>query len=263
MINLANVNLDSLPKRVRSYDDVKELKKALAKQGVKVNIPDLLGLSRTNDPFYFGSKADKVSSKWIAKKLDEVGLLHTPGIHIRKPHYQFISQPKQVKLWDDKTDYLNDKNSWAALNRASRAARYLGTVDVENFEDRRNPDPIIFVTPNSIPKPNLAKNSDYWDWDLPEIKFDFDDSMDWYLPHMNVEGYQYSTSDQPVVIEIWIEKSTLDDVILPVCRKYALNYVFGTGFQSITGAINALKRIEEFASHWEPKTAENFLPERF
>ena len=251
-IDLSNVSLDLLPKRIRSYDDVKELKTALGKQGVKVNLPDLLGLSRTNDPFYFGSDGDKISAEWIAEKLNYVGL-NIPGIHIRRPHYRFVVQPEPIKRWDKKTNYQNDTNSWSALNRATKSARYLGTVDVENFEDHRNPKPDVFMEPNSVPQPSINKHLDYWNWDLPEIRFEFNDAMDWYLPYMTVEGYQYSTSDQPVVIEVWIEKSTLNNVVVPLCEKYALNFVCGIGFQSITGAIGALKRIENFASHGNQK----------
>ena len=48
---------------------------------------------------------------------------------------------------------------------------------------------------------------------------------------------------QPYHLEIWVEKSTMDDVLLPLCRRYHVNLVTGLGFMSITSVIGLLNRI--------------------
>ncbi len=44
-------------------------------------------------------------------------------------------------------------------------------------------------------------------------------------------------------IVLLIEKSTMDDVLLPICRRYGIDLITGAGFSSITTAVNLLKRI--------------------
>ena len=52
-----------------------------------------------------------------------------------------------------------------------------------------------------------------------------------------LDGYMYAPSDQPYLVEIWIEKSTMDDVLLPLCEELHINLVTSAGFQSITSAV--------------------------
>jgi hypothetical protein len=40
---------------------------------------------------------------------------------------------------------------------------------------------------------------------------------------------------------LWIEKSTMDDVLEPICRRYGMDLVTGVGFQSITSVISMLR----------------------
>ena len=47
------------------YERIKLLKKDLRQQGVKVNIPDLLALTRGNDPFYSGSESNQKIAEWF------------------------------------------------------------------------------------------------------------------------------------------------------------------------------------------------------
>jgi hypothetical protein len=51
-----------------------------------------------------------------------------------------------------------------------------------------------------------------------------------------VAGYDYDwRTDQPLV-EVWAEKTTMDDVLDPLCRQLGVNYVPAAGTQSITNA---------------------------
>src|SRR3989304_3831676 len=60
-----------------------------------------------------------------------------------------------------------------------------------------------------------------------------------------VEGYDYQEGDQPVHLEIWCEKSTVDDVLVPLCQVYGMNLVTGTGYESITASVVMLQRALE------------------
>lgn len=262
MIDFAKINFDLMPHIIRGYESIWTLKKSLRKHGVKANAPDLLALSGGNDPFYAGTEGHKEKAKWFVKQLENVGL-NIPGVHLRRVHYRLVSQDPPPLLWDNKP-YQNDKASWSALGLASKSARYLGLVDVENFDDHRNPEPTIFMNPDYwIDGDSEEKNdpSIQWNfnnveeyWNLPTINTELADCTSlWYLPDFSVDGYEYSNNDQPFVVEIWIEKSTMEDVILPICRKYSVNYVPGVGFQSITGSIKALKRIAKFAMQGKQK----------
>jgi hypothetical protein len=58
-----------------------------------------------------------------------------------------------------------------------------------------------------------------------------------------VHGYDYHATDQPYLVEVWVEKSTQNDVLMPISQRYAVNLVTSIGFQSISGAIQHLKRV--------------------
>lgn len=44
-------------------------------------------------------------------------------------------------------------------------------------------------------------------------------------------------------IEIWCEKSTVNDVLLPFCERYGINLITGVGEMSITATLEAVRRI--------------------
>jgi hypothetical protein len=60
-----------------------------------------------------------------------------------------------------------------------------------------------------------------------------------------VYGYDYHATDQPYHLELWIEKSTMDDVLVPICEELHVNLVTSVGFQSITGVVRLLQRASE------------------
>jgi len=79
--------------------------KALAKAN-RVSVKDLLALHRTNDPFYYGSPADRQAAEWFAALWERFGF--TTGVHLRRVHYRLVSQtdPAQ-RLRPDGTVYEN------------------------------------------------------------------------------------------------------------------------------------------------------------
>jgi hypothetical protein len=65
------------------------------------------------------------------------------------------------------------------------------------------------------------------------------------LPAVDVVGYDYDGADQPVLVEVWIEKTTVNDVLAPVCGLFYANLVSGPGFQSITSVVRLLERCQQ------------------
>src|SRR6266516_1880627 len=126
---------------VESMIDYGQIKQLAKETGQRVT--DLIVLAPQNDPFYTGTPNDCALAEWFA------GLWHafsySSGVHIRRVHYQIVSQKPPVLL-PNGTPYENTVESWDMLNLASKAARYLGLVDPASFHDRRNPDPVVYAS---------------------------------------------------------------------------------------------------------------------
>ena len=200
-----------------NYEEIKQL---AGQMGLKVN--DLVALAPGNDPFYTGTPGDLDNGQWFADLWHRFG--YGTGVHLRRVHYQIISQKQPVKM-PNGLPYENTEKCWGYLAVASKAARYLKLVDPAAFVDRRNPDPTIF-TPE-WPDPSLSVELNLWrdSMDLP----DFPD-----LPQYALGGWD---SIQAYHFEVWCEKSTMNDVLLPLCRQYGANLVTGVGEMSITSTM--------------------------
>ena len=199
-------------------------------------IVDLLALARQNDPFFAGSPAQADKARWFADLWRRFG--YSSGVHLRRVHYQLVSQEDPRKA--DGTPYENTEGCWAYLCEAGKAARYLRLVSPDAFEDHRNPDPHLHAGGAAS-----AQFPEWWvnppQWVLPSIPTDM--TLDLSLPRPDIDGYDYNSADQPYHVEIWVEKSTQDDALLPICRELRLNLVTSIGFQSITSTLSLLRRV--------------------
>ena len=129
--------------------------------------------------------------------------------------------------------YINTDMCWTYLNNAAKDAAHLGLVPLNAFTDRRNPDPIIYQQqPQRVffdgvygEYPEVLKQS----FNLPT------------LPH-----YGPITSGivpQPYHVEIWIEKSTMNDILAPIAARYHINVVPFVGEATATACRNLINRI--------------------
>jgi hypothetical protein len=208
----------------------------------KGRINDLLALSPQNDPFYTGAPATEEMARWFTELWQQ--FRYANGIHLRRIHYQAISQDPPIICPNGKP-YENTDNDWAFLVMAAKHARYLGMVDPEAFIDRRNPDPIIYTNWNNgaNPDPVILVSNDWnaYDYELPDLPNlgNLPDRLP-DLPTISAEGYENIQQDYH--IEVWAEKSTMNDILIPICKKYGINLITGMGEMSITAVINLLKR---------------------
>lgn len=226
-----------------NYNEIK----AIAKDS-DYHVADLIALARKNDPFYRGSKGDLIKAQWFKQVWTNSG--YSTGVHLRRIHYRIVSTPTPKP---DGTPYENTIKDWNYLNLAAKCARYLGLVAPSAFVDRRNPDPHVFAEwfnprpgqwDDPTPRTALQDDPELWPQltvpDPPQLE-PVPDLPD--LPHYEIEGYEYN--QQLYHLEIWTEKTTMNDVLEPICRETKTNLVTGPGELSITSVVALMARVAQ------------------
>ena len=213
-----------------NYNDLKRI----AKQN-KLSVKNLIVLAPQNDPFYTGTEGDITKASWFSEIWERFG--YSTGVHLRRIHYQILSQGDSLDF--NGKPYENTERCWGDLNNAAKAARYLGLVPVDSFIDARNPPARVYYSEEyEQGSPWLSLSDD--GMALPSIAPSLDYSLEFPTPE--IYGYSYQPQDQAYLLEVWCEKSTMNDVLVPICQKYRANYVTGLGFLSITAVQNLIER---------------------
>lgn len=239
------------------YQNLKETAAALRKNyGVNVQVKDLIALAPANDPFYVGSPSQRRDAEWFAGVYEKIGA--GGGIHLRRVHYRILDLPESARKLpvelstkvDGKlstfTHYENYERCWEWLTNAAKYARYLDLVPVTAFVDNRaKEDSFKFYAGDGYyfddPAPGFGVSGEWETRYLPELPEL--DRLGW-LPEL--PGYQargYRGIQQRYHVEIWVEKSEGEDVILPLCQKYKVNFIPGVGDMSITTTHRFCQRV--------------------
>jgi hypothetical protein len=206
-------------------------------EGRKRRLADLVALSPKRDPFCAGSRGQMEKAEWFHGIWQQYVL--SPKAHLRRIHYLLVSQADPRKA--DGTPYLNTEACWQLLQDASTYARYIGLVDPRRLEDHRNPEPHLpWTWFDDIVDPALVWDADLPQWALPTIATDLAADLDLAFPEPRLIGYDYSVASQGYHLEIWVEKSTMNDVLLPIVRRYGAVLVTSVGFQSVTSAVQLI-----------------------
>lgn len=204
-----------------NYESIKELAKE-----ANCRVTELLALARQNDPFYVGTPTDLAQAEWFLNKIWQPGGFRQ-GAHLRRLHYWAVSQGN---LGDHNGEpYENTDRCWRYLCQAAKVARYLGYVRIQDIADHKNPDPHIYVS--------YSRHNTSVDFTVSPLEIE--------APGIYISGFDNYAMFQPYHLEVWFEKSTMNDVLLPVCRKYRANLVTGEGEMSITATYALVKRIKE------------------
>jgi hypothetical protein len=213
-----------------SYDNIKMLAKV-----TKRSVTELIALAPQNDPFYVGTPRDKTLGVWFHDLWKTFG--YTEGVHIRRMHYAIVSQNPPVKFPNGKP-YENTLECWAELTIAAKAARYLNYVSPVAFVDRRNEAPVDF---SGWDRENQAENA--------EIHRIFDAPGEISMPTLFSPPHYDELKDfhsiQRYHLEIWCEKSTMNDILKGLVIKHHGTLLFGKGELSITAANQAIARFRE------------------
>jgi hypothetical protein len=155
------------------------------------------------------------------------GLITAVQAHLRRLHYQLVSSTAPIRK-PDGTAYQNTEGDWKVLGAASLAARYLDLVPFDDLVDQRNDAPMIFAeNMGANPGQEIEVSCDVAD-DEPAVD-------DVGIPDMPIlPGFDLDI-DSPVqgyIVEVWIEKSTQNDWLVPLCQRRGVNLVVGIGEQS-------------------------------
>lgn len=217
------------------YDGIKALSKELG-----IRATDLIAMTPQADPFYAGLPARQAEARWFAELWERFGW--GQGQHLRRAHYQLVvlAEPVMKPTGDS---YVNDGASWGLLKRASLAARYHNLIPAGSLIDRKNPTPLIFAVNNTIagavPKVEMIFRNPGWQSDLPA---DLDLSDELYPPRFSID---HIDDGQPFLVELWIEKTTQNDILVPVASRLGVNLVPGQGDTSEIQARAAVERAIE------------------
>lgn len=214
------------PDTLMAYN-YEELKRIAKERGRKVT--DFVALAPQNDPFYTGSPGEKALAEWFANLWYKFG--YTGNVHIRRVHYQIVSQDPPIRL-PNGTPYENTLECWDVLMMAAKHARYLQLVDPSAFVDRKNPVAIEHAQEYPY-QPELGVTSYGIEAELPDFPAP---------PSYDLYGY---SGNQRYHLELFCEKSTMNDILVPLCQRYGMNLQTGAGELSITAALNLVKRIEK------------------
>jgi hypothetical protein len=205
--------------------------KAQAKS-LKRPVDSMFALTPQNDPFYL-SPQRQAMAHWFFRLWTELGLAR--GAHIRRVHYRIVSFAGMTMA--DGRPYENTETCWHYVCNAGRDARYLGLIPAEFIVDHRNPDPLIYLAdePEEPPEIGIGPSG--------VLKTEFDSSRpDLMIPSLTLD---IPVVDQRYVVELWCEKSTINDILKPLGQRFHCNIVTGVGEQSYTRCHELITRARE------------------
>jgi hypothetical protein len=211
---------------LNNYAAVKALAESLGRP-----CPTLMALAQVNDPFAIGPERRK-GAEWFARLWHRFQI--GDGIHVRRIHYRLISQHRPFRM-SDGTRYENTIECWNKLGHASRDARYLDLVPADHFVDRRNSEAIEHLSGSDsdasldvlFEEPRIEASECH---DVPQ------------LPRLCLDPPTFA---QPYHVELWCEKTTVNDVLVSLAQQYGLNVVTGSGELSLTACVKLVERAEE------------------
>lgn len=218
LTNHDHCNPDAVAAQVIDYTVIKRLAKDW-----RCSVKDLIALAPQNDPFYCGTPADIAMAEWFAGCWHDAG--YTSGVHLRRIHYWCVVQGA-LPMHNGKP-YENTIPCWQYLCTAAKYARYLDYVAMGNIADHKTPKPHIMA--------DYFRSDVGFCVDVPELS----------RPSVSVHGFKIEKV-KPFHLEVWIEKTTMNDVLLPVCNRFNANLVAGEG-EMTASAVELLKRRAEAA----------------
>ncbi|GAB3975528.1 hypothetical protein GCM10028806_33290 [Spirosoma terrae] len=141
------------------------------------------------------------------------------SLTLRQVYYQFVARDWLPERWaDPKTGSVNNQRSYKNLGELINTGRIAGLIDWTAIEDRTR---------------ELTHNPH------------------WTTPGTIIESAAYSYgidkwSDQPVRIEVWVEKDALEGVVAKPCRENDVAFFSCRGYASQTALWDAGQRLSEY-----------------
>jgi hypothetical protein len=181
--------------------------------GRKLGLKDFTVLAPQNDTFRLDTPANHRDSKWLADGIAELAI--TGKIHLRGLHYAISMAPTPFTK-PDGSRYVNDDRNWEWMsNVAMKAARWLDYIPWDSVFDKRNAEPTIYEAPKPDP------------WGYLSIGLDITvPSIDQIQPYVGLAGFH---GVQPYKIVMIGEKSSLEDILLPIAESHGADLYLPTG----------------------------------
>jgi hypothetical protein len=192
---------------------------------------DLVALAPKNDPFYAGVRSRLVAAEWFADLWTK--LEFKSGSHPRRIHYVLFSRGF---LKPTKELYLNTDDDWGFLLGACLSARYHQLIPEGSLADHRNDPPLIYAQEpiRNLPSCNVIGMYGF------TLVGDIDREVP--IPWIKVDEIRVP---QPYLVEVWVEKSTQNDILVPLARRLGFNLQTGAGETSEILARDAISRAIE------------------
>jgi hypothetical protein len=195
----------------KGHADLKVLGKELRRPLQTLHV-----LTAGNDPWMVEQDFRVEAVQWFFALYKRLKI--STGVHIRRIFYSLVSQPDLMRLNGER--FENSVECANHLGDAVRDARYLGLIPADAFIDRKNPEPTINSGGGDV---NTTAEID------------------------TIAGDRTILLSQPIVgqryhLEIWIEKSTANGVLLPLGLEYGINIATFTGEVSVTACKTLVDR---------------------
>ena len=205
-----------------------EYLKQLAKQ-LGRPLETLYVLAGANDPFIADVPSRRAAAEWLAEIWNDLDV--QPGAHLRRLFYLMVSQETPLTMLTGEP-FINTEECWNVLCLASRDARYLDLIPAADLIDRRNAEPTIYFDADAFDddasiKIEAGKFVSAVAFDLPKLEL---------VEPTILQRYQ---------VEIWCEKSTMNDILDPLGQEYSINIITGLGELSHTRCLELTERARQ------------------
>jgi hypothetical protein len=220
-----------------TYSDIKEL-------AVRLKRPasSLIAGSDATDPFYI-TPGRVEWARWFATVW--AFLDPPPNVHLRRLFYQLVSRADEAPTKLDGHAFENTDRNWNILCAAAADARHLQLVDADRFTDQRAGPPVFVFVPgdsSTEPEMSVAQTARPEAEALPELIYD---STEYEFPEPPTIEFAAPQIAERYVLEIWIEKSTMNDVLLPIAERRGVTLISGVGDLSDTHCNWFIERTRE------------------
>ena len=182
---------------------------------IKCSRADLTVLSNQVDPYRLDTPAGHLYGAWLGENLNRL-VAPNRRIHWRGLHYAIASHSEILK--PDRSIYRNTDDDWTWMfTVAGKAARWLGYIPFDRIFDARNSDPLIFRGSSEREKFSTFLSLGIYA-EIPDVSD--------LKPRIFGRGFE---SVQPYALAIFGEKTSLEDVLLPIARRYQADLYLPSG----------------------------------
>jgi hypothetical protein len=201
-----------------------------------VRIREYLVSGPQGDPFYVGQPAHREAVEWLTALWPRLGYGTSQRVHDRRMHYRIMSLSAPAVTLPDGTPYdtAHGEKCWLYLQHACQWARYLKEIDFSQIEDRRNPAAMgSGWQEEATTDPNVTVYGTRPMSPLEYVAFP-------EPPEYDIAGL---TSRQRYHLEVWAEKTTMNDILAPWCEHHHAWLVTASGEMTVSGAYDAVRRM--------------------